>query len=190
MNKMILSLLLVGVLAGCSSMQEKPANVQDLNAQKAQQDAAAKAAAEKAAELRALEQRRLAEQEAARNKQVNPLTDPNSPLSQRSIYFDYDSSVVQDSYRPTLQAHAGYLSSHKDAKVTLQGNTDDRGSREYNLALGQRRADSVRKVLNTLGVPESQMEAVSFGEEKPKATGDDEAAWKENRRVDIVYQGE
>jgi len=189
MNKTILSLLLVGVLAGCSSMQEKPANVEDLNAQKAQQDAAAKAAAEKAAELRALEQRRLAEQEA-RNKQVDPLKDPNSPLAQRSVYFDFDSSVVQDSYRPTLQAHAGYLISHKDAKVTLQGNTDDRGSREYNLALGQRRADSVRKVLNVMGVPESQMEAISFGEEKPKAIGENEAAWKENRRVDIVYQGE
>ncbi|HUW27346.1 MAG TPA: peptidoglycan-associated lipoprotein Pal [Sulfuriferula sp.] len=189
MNKTILSLLLVGVLAGCSSMQEKPANVVDMNAQKAQQDAAAKAAAEKAAELRALEQRRLAEQEA-KNNQMNPLKDPNSPLSQRSVYFDFDSSVVQDSYRPTLQAHAGYLAGHKDAKVTLQGNTDDRGSREYNLALGQRRADSVRKVLNVMGVPEAQMEAVSFGEEKPKATGEDEAAWKENRRVDIVYQGE
>ncbi len=189
MNKMILSLLLVGVLAGCSSMQEKPANVVDMNAQKAQQDAAAKAAAEKAAELRALEQRRIAEQEA-QNKQVDPLKDPNSPLAQRSVYFDFDSSVVQNSYRPTLQAHAGYLTGHKDAKVTLQGNTDDRGSREYNLALGQRRADSVRKVLNVMGVPESQMEAVSFGEEKPKATGDNEAAWKENRRVDIVYQGE
>lgn len=189
MNKTILSLLLVGVLAGCSSMQEKPAHVEDLNSQKAQQDAAAKAAAEKAAELRALEQRRLAEQEAARN-QMNPLNDPNSPLSKRSIYFDFDSSVVQDSYRPVLQAHSGYLASHHNIKVTLQGNTDDRGSREYNLALGQRRADSVRKVLNVMGVPESQMEAVSFGAEKPKASGENEAAWKENRRVDIVYPGE
>ena len=196
MNKTILSLLLVGVLAGCSSMQGKPADVVDMNAQKAQQDAAAKAAAdkaaaEKAAELSALEQQRLAEQEAARNQQMgDPLKDPASPLAQRSIYFDYDSADVQDSYRPTLQAHSDYLTSHKDAKVVLQGNTDERGSREYNLALGQRRADSVRKVMNLLGVPETQIEAVSFGEEKPKMTGEDEAAWKENRRVDIVYQGE
>jgi peptidoglycan-associated lipoprotein len=94
---------------------------------------------------------------------------------------------VEDSYRPMLQAHAGYLTGHQTAKVTIQGNTDDRGSREYNLALGQRRADSVRKVLNVMGVSESQMEAVSFGAEKPKASGNDEAAWKENRRADLVY---
>lgn len=191
MNKTILSLLLVGVLAGCSSTQKKPADVVDMNAQKSQQDAAAKAAADREAELRALEQQRLAEQEAARNQQAgDPLNDPSSPLAQRSIYFDYDSATVNDSDRPTLQAHAGYLTSHPDAKVVLQGNTDERGSREYNLALGQRRADSVRKVMNVMGVQESQMEAVSLGEEKPKVTGEGESSWKENRRVDIVYQGE
>lgn len=192
MNKTILSVLMVGMLAGCASTREKPANVVDMNAQNAQQqDAEAKAAADKAAELSALEQQRLAEQEAARNQQMgDPLKDPASPLAQRSIYFEYDSAAVQDSDRPTLEAHAAYLTSHKDAKVVLQGNTDERGSREYNLALGQRRADSVRKVMNLLGVQEAQIEAVSLGEEKPKMTGEDESVWKENRRVDLVYQGE
>lgn len=197
MNKTILSLLIAGMLAGCASTREKPANVVDMSAQNAQQQdadaraAADKAAADKAAELSALERQRLTEQEAARNQQMgDPLKDPASPLAQRSIYFEYDSATVQDSDRPTLEAHAAYLASHKDAKVVLQGNTDERGSREYNLALGQRRADSVRKVLNLLGVQEAQIEAVSLGEEKPKMTGEGESVWKENRRVDLVYQGE
>jgi peptidoglycan-associated lipoprotein len=183
MKKTVLSLLLLGLIAGCSSVQQKPAPVVNSGMSQAERDAAAaKAAADKAA----AEARALAEQRALAEK-ANPLNDPNSPLAQRSVYFAFDSSLVEDSYRPMLQAHAGYLSGHQNTKITIQGNTDDRGSREYNLALGQRRADSVRKVLNVLGVSESQMEAVSFGAEKPKASGNDEAAWKENRRADIVY---
>ena len=187
MKKTVLSLLLLGLIAGCSSVQQKPAPVVDSNAaSQSARDAAAKAAAQAAADKAAAEARALAEQRALAEKS-DPLNDPNSPLAQRSVYFAFDSSLVEDSYRPTLQAHAGYLSGHQTAKVTIQGNTDDRGSREYNLALGQRRADSVRKVLNVMGVSESQMEAVSFGAEKPKAAGNDEAAWKENRRADLVY---
>lgn len=90
--------------------------------------------------------------------------------------------------KPVVQAHAKYLNSHKDRKVVIQGNTDDRGGREYNLALGQKRAEAVRKSMNLMGVSDSQIEAVSFGKEKPKATGNNEAAWAENRRADIVYQ--
>ncbi len=121
---------------------------------------------------------------------ANPLTDPKNILSKRSIYFDYDSNAVKDEYKPVVTAHARYLSDNRSAKVTIQGNTDERGSREYNLALGQRRADSVKQMLTVLGVQEGQMESVSFGEEKPKATGSDNAAFAENRRDDIVYQGE
>ncbi|MDR3393293.1 MAG: peptidoglycan-associated lipoprotein Pal [Sulfuriferula sp.] len=184
MKKTVLGLVIVGMLAGCSSVATKPAPVVDTSAQDAAARAAAKAAADKAAaEAAALERARLA-------SQVNPLTDPSNILSHRSVYFDFDKYNVKDDFRPMIEAHAAYLTSHKDAKVTVQGNTDDRGSREYNLALGQRRADSVRKALSLLNVPESQMEAVSFGEEKPKATGEDEAAWSQNRRADIVYQGE
>jgi peptidoglycan-associated lipoprotein len=120
----------------------------------------------------------------------NPLKDPSSPLSQRSIFFDFDSSVVKDEYRPMLEAHAKYLLATPSAAVILQGNTDERGSREYNLALGQRRSESVFQVLSLLGVPTSQMEAVSFGEEKPHAQGSTEEAWSQNRRTDIVYKGE
>jgi peptidoglycan-associated lipoprotein len=121
---------------------------------------------------------------------ADPRKDPASPLSKRSIYFDYDSNVVKDDYRSVIEAHAAYLVAHKDAKVVLQGNTDDRGSREYNLALGQRRAEAVRKALSVLGAGEAQLEAVSFGEEKPRAVGDTEQAYAENRRADIVYSDE
>ena len=121
---------------------------------------------------------------------ADPRKDPASPLSKRSIYFDYDSTEVKDDYRPVIEAHAAYLIAHKDVKVTLQGNTDDRGSREYNLALGQRRAEAVRKALSVLGVGEAQLEAVSFGEEKPRAVGETEQDYAENRRADIVYSDE
>ncbi len=106
----------------------------------------------------------------------------------RSVYFTYNSYVVDAQYRPVLAANAQYLTDHPTAHAQLQGNTDARGSREYNLALGQRRADAVMKGLEVLGVPPSQLEAVSFGKEKPKAEGQTQAAYAENRRVDIVYK--
>ncbi len=120
----------------------------------------------------------------------NPLKDPANILSKRSIYYDLDSHAIKDEYQPLLQAHAKYLLENKNSKIIIQGNCDERGSREYNLALGQRRADGVRRALMVLGVTENQIEAVSFGEEKPKAEGHDEAAWAQNRRSDIVYAGE
>lgn len=118
----------------------------------------------------------------------DPMNDPANPLSKRSIYFDYDSYDVKADYKSVIEAHARYLNAVKTRKVVIQGNTDERGSREYNLALGQKRAESVRRALAAMGVAESQLEAVSFGEEKPKATGSDEAALAENRRADLVYQ--
>lgn len=119
---------------------------------------------------------------------TDPLNDPQGVLSKRSIYFDYDSYTVKEEFRSVVEAHAKYLNAHKDRKVIIQGNTDDRGGTEYNLALGQKRAEAVRKALALLGVSEAQVEAVSFGKEKPKALGNDEAAWAENRRSDIAYQ--
>lgn len=118
----------------------------------------------------------------------DPLNDPKGILAKRSIYFDYDSYTVRDEFRPVLEAHARYLTNNKGRKIVIQGNTDERGGREYNLALGQKRAEAVRRALALLGVAEAQMEAVSFGEEKPKALGNDEAGWAENRRADIAYQ--
>jgi peptidoglycan-associated lipoprotein len=120
----------------------------------------------------------------------NPLHDPSSILYKRSVYFAYDKYDVSAEYRPLVEAHAKYLNEHSGAKIAIQGNCDERGSREYNLALGQRRADAVGKMMALLGVPGSRIETVSFGEEKPKATGHDEASWSQNRRSDIVYERE
>jgi peptidoglycan-associated lipoprotein len=120
----------------------------------------------------------------------NELTDPNSPLSKRSVFFDYDSNSVKDEYRGLVQAHSRYLGDKRDSRIRIEGNCDERGSREYNLALGQRRAESVKKVMTVLGVSDGRIETVSFGEEKPAATGHDESAWSQNRRADIKYAGE
>lgn len=118
---------------------------------------------------------------------TDPLNDPKGILAKRSIYFDLDSFVVRDEFKPVLDAHARYLAANPSRKIVIQGNTDERGGREYNLALGQKRAEAVRRALSLLGVKESQMEAVSFGKEKPRASGSDEAAWTENRRADLAY---
>ena len=119
---------------------------------------------------------------------VDPLNDPKGVLANRSVYFDFDSYVVRDDGKPVVENHSAYLTKNKQRKVLIQGNTDERGGTEYNLALGQKRAEAVRKSMAALGVAENQLEAVSLGKEKPKATGHDEAAWAENRRADIVYQ--
>ena len=118
----------------------------------------------------------------------DPLNDPNSPLSRRSIYFDFDSFSIKDEFRGVVEAHAKYLVANKTRKVVVQGSTDERGSREYNLALGQKRAEAVRRALVALGVSESQLEAVSLGEEKARSGANDDAALAENRRADLVYQ--
>ena len=118
---------------------------------------------------------------------VDPLDDPKGVLANRSIYFDFDKYVVRESETPVVQNHAAYLVKTPSRKILIQGNTDERGGAEYNLALGQKRAEAVRKSMAALGVPEGQMEAVSLGKEKPKAQGSNEAAWAENRRADIVY---
>jgi peptidoglycan-associated lipoprotein len=120
----------------------------------------------------------------------SPLTDPGSILSKRSIYYDFDKYDIKPEYRPLVEAHARYLREHADAKMLIQGNTDERGSREYNVALGQRRSEAVKKMLVLLGAREGQVEAVSLGEEKPKAEGHNEAAWAQNRRSDMLYTGE
>ena len=120
----------------------------------------------------------------------NPLRDPASILSKRSVYFDFDSFVVRDEFRPLIEAHGRYLAQNRNARMTIQGNTDERGSREYNIALGQKRADAVKRMMTLLGAQDGQIETVSFGKEKPKNGGHDEAAWAENRRDDIVYAGE
>jgi peptidoglycan-associated lipoprotein len=115
--------------------------------------------------------------------------DPNNPLSQkRSVYFDFDQYTIRPGDdKSVVELHGPYLAKHPDLHIRVEGNTDERGGAEYNLALGQRRAESVKSALKILGAQDGQVEAVSFGKEKPKAPGHDESAWSQNRRADIVY---
>jgi len=118
---------------------------------------------------------------------VSELNDPASGLARRSVYFPYDNFTVDTKYEQMLGTHAGYLTRNPTARVTLEGNADERGSSEYNLALGQKRAEAVRKSLSLRGVADKQIEPISYGKEKPEATCHDESCWQENRRTDIVY---
>jgi peptidoglycan-associated lipoprotein len=121
---------------------------------------------------------------------ADELHNPSSILSKRSVYFDFDSFVVKDEYRPLVEAHAKFLRDNPTAKMLIQGNADERGSREYNVGLGQRRSDSLKKMLTLLGARESQVESVSLGEEKPVCNEHDEECWAKNRRDDMLYNGE
>ena len=106
----------------------------------------------------------------------------------RSVYYEYDKAEIKADDAKLIDAHSQYLRQHPEVKVKVEGNADERGSAEYNLALGQRRADAVMKRMTILGVPGDRIETVSFGKEKPKARGHDETSWSENRRSDIVYR--
>jgi peptidoglycan-associated lipoprotein len=121
---------------------------------------------------------------------ASALKDPNNILSKRSVYYDFDKYDVKDEYKPMIEAHAKYLRENGATRMLIQGNTDERGSREYNIALGQRRSESVKRMLLLLGGREDQIEAVSLGEEKPRAAGASEEAWAQNRRSDMLYPGE
>jgi peptidoglycan-associated lipoprotein len=124
----------------------------------------------------------------AAQQALRPAATAAAEPSKGSVYYDFDRYDVKDEYRPLVEAHARYLREHPQAQIAVQGNADERGSREYNLALGQRRSEGVKKMLSLLGVAERRIEATSFGEEKPRAVGHDEASWAQNRRSDIVYE--
>jgi peptidoglycan-associated lipoprotein len=119
--------------------------------------------------------------------QGDPLDDPNSLLAQRVVYFDLDQSEIKDDFRDTINAHAEYLASHPDVLVTLEGHADERGTREYNIALGERRANVVQRMLLLQGVPAGQVRNVSYGEERPASLGQNEESWALNRRVELIY---
>lgn len=106
----------------------------------------------------------------------------------RIVYFDYDSFIIKPEFQSVIEAHSRYLKADANRKIAVEGHTDESGGREYNLALGQKRAEAVRRALGLLGVPDMQVEAVSFGKEKPAVEGSDEAAWAKNRRAEIVYR--
>jgi len=119
--------------------------------------------------------------------QGHPLDNPDSPLSQKVVHFDFDSAAIRAEDRPSLEAHAQYLAAHPNASVILEGHADERGSREYNIGLGERRAKSVRQLLTLLGASDGQVQTISYGEERPVALGHDETAWAQNRRVRLNY---
>lgn len=118
------------------------------------------------------------------------LKNPQSILSKRNVFFDYDQYVIRDEFKLLIEAHAKFLMKNPKMKMLVQGNADERGSREYNLALGQKRAEAIRKALTLLGAPEGQIEAVSLGEEKARCTEHAENCWAQNRRGDMLYSGE
>lgn len=168
MKKLVISIVLANLLAACASEQPKEPEAA----------APAPAPAVSVPETAPV---------TATATEVDTLNDSSNILSKRSVYYPFDVSAVQDADKPLVQAHAKYLSEHPDRKVRLEGNADERGSNEYNLALGQRRADGVKKMLVLGGAKTDQIETASFGEEKPVATGHDEASWSQNRRTDIKY---
>ena len=118
---------------------------------------------------------------------MEQLNDPSSALSQRIIYFDYDSSEIREEYRGTVEAHAAFLAANPSMSISLEGHADERGSREYNLALGERRSQSVKRQMVLLGAQGQQIRTTSYGEERPVVDGHDDASWSQNRRVEILY---
>ncbi len=172
--KLGLALMFAGVLAGCSTTGSKPGEV-------AVEDRGTTAGATEEVTTRAAGDYGELGMQA--------LNDPSSPLSHRVIYFAFDSSEVAEQDRDLLAAHAAFLAANPDVKVSVEGHTDERGSREYNIALGERRAQAVKRILEFQGASPAQMTVVSYGEEKPAAEGHDESAWSLNRRVELVYVG-
>jgi peptidoglycan-associated lipoprotein len=220
MRNILVAMILTYFLAACAAQGQKGAEIEQrdlFDQQKAEQQSATQDSAKQAQIAKEQEELKRQLEEQQRRQQaagqgdsaiVRPLSDgsvggsqlkgdawsqlkePGSTLAQRSVYYDYDSYSIKEEYVPVIDAHSKLLMQHADLKIAVQGNCDDRGSREYNLALGQRRADSVKRAMVLSGVGEKQIETVSFGAEKPMALGQDEESWAKNRRSDIVYPNE
>ena len=170
MKKLVVSIVLMNLLVACASPKpkEESASAQD-----------------QAADTSVQVERGVTT--SVSGVGVDELNDQDSVLSQRSVYYALDKDTVTATYKPMVQAHGKYLGMHSEQSVRVEGNADERGSNEYNLALGQRRAEGVKKMLVLSGANDSQVDTISYGEEKPKATGHDESSWSQNRRSDIVY---
>lgn len=175
------------LLTACKSTPLPPAKVEDANASNNQKTTAPATTTDNA-DANAI---KTVDIDANANKSgLSELRDPNSILSKRQIFFDYNSDAIKSEYSKLVEAHAKYLLNHPEAKVLLQGNTDERGTREYNLSLGQRRSVSVKSAMNLLGVSDKQIETVSYGEERAKQNCEDDGCYQLDRRADIVYEGE
>lgn len=181
-DKILLILFLGAFLGACETAPEKSADalaeVEDRTAD-IDTDAGADTDTDEEAQSYGME-----DDEAALLRQ---LEEPAGPLSVRIIYFEYDSSAILPQFNETIQAHANFLQANPNVTTTLEGHADERGSREYNLALGERRALSVKRQLVLLGASPEQIRTVSYGEERPAATGHDQEAWALNRRVEFIY---
>ena len=186
LNKTYLALAVTAaLLSGCSSTEEKDADL--LNGS---QSAAVEGAATSGySDGTGISGSEMIGSELSPEEMGAEFTDPQNPLSKQTIYFMYDSSQVQQDFIPVIAAHAQYLLAHPAQRMVLEGHADERGSREYNIALGEQRAKSVARMMKVQGVADNQLEVVSYGEEKPSAEGHDEATWQLNRRVELVYQG-
>jgi peptidoglycan-associated lipoprotein len=166
-----LAALMAALLAGCSSVKLDDVPVEDRKTT--------------AVDPRGTQPESKVAAVTADPTQGNTIGPANVP---RIVYFDYDSYVIKPEFQNLIESHARFLKTNNGRKIMIEGHTDERGGREYNLALGQRRSEAVRRALNLLGVTDSQMEAVSFGEEKPAAPGSEETAWSKNRRAEIAYR--
>lgn len=167
----------VVILAGCSSAP--PVKMEEKTTAAATPNVSSQPAPAKPA---------VTEAQKVASVTLPPYLDPASLLSsKRSVYFDYDNFAIKPEFGAMVEMHGKYLASNPKLSIRVEGNADERGSKEYNLALGQKRAESVVRTLKVYGVKETQMEAISWGEEKPKASGHDEVAFSQNRRVDLGY---
>ena len=172
MKKVLFSALALALMYGCASTPEtKPTEPQ---AAPAQPPAAPPSSAVQPIQPSAVQSESL----------------KDGTLGKRSVYYDLDKYDIKAEFRPLLQAHGKYLAEHRNAKMLIQGNCDERGSREYNIALGQRRSEGVKRMLVLMGATDSQVEPVSLGEEKPRCTEHAEGCWSQNRRSDMLYGGE
>lgn len=171
MNKLISLVIACAVLTACSSTVKKAEETTPMQPAQVGKPAPAATSPVAPPESEAAKQARLIRE-----------------LSKKSVYFDYDEFIIKPQFQDVIQQQAAFIKKSSNDKVMLEGNADERGSTEYNLALGQKRAETVRKSLVILGVPDSRLEAISYGEEKPRKTCHDESCWQENRRVDFVHK--
>ncbi|PWG61153.1 peptidoglycan-associated lipoprotein Pal [Sediminicurvatus halobius] len=185
-TRWLLILLVAAAVAGCATTDDEIGDEEMREMDEAAERAAAEREAERA--RREAEEAEAAGAAGAAGFEGDALEDPDSPLSERVIYFEFDSSNIDAEGIELLEAHADYLAENPQRRVLVEGHTDERGSREYNLALGERRAQAVARVLQLNGVDDDQVETLSYGEEQPAANGSNEEAWAQNRRAELVYE--
>jgi peptidoglycan-associated lipoprotein len=190
MRKLIIAAFVLAALAGCASTPDETTPTDDKAATTTTTPAGSSGATTSGATTSGVPSGAVSGTSTSGGIPASALKDPKNILSKRSIYFEYDQFTIKDEYRAIVEAHAKYLQANRSARAILQGHTDERGTREYNIALGQKRADAVKNMMLLLGATEIQIETVSFGKEKPRREGHDESSWAENRRVDIVHAGE